>query len=321
MPTFFIFLFLLSIIVFWLARLAPGDPLMAYYGETAERMNEPQRILAMERLSLNKPAHIQYLTWLGNALSGDFGLSHQYKQDVLVIIKKMLPNTFLLGGISYILTFSSAILLGIFCAFNEGSAVDKAIYRIGMATSVIPSFFISLIAILVFSINLKIFPTSGAYSLNGGGPADRLYHLALPAMVMAFSHLWYYAYIIRNRMIEELQKDYVLLLRVKRLSNARILFCHCLRNALPMLITIMSLSIPHIIMGTYVIETVFNYPGIGSLIFESARFKDFNMLSILTLMTGLITISSNTIGQALSELLDPRMRHAAIVKGVGNESR
>jgi peptide/nickel transport system permease protein len=316
---FIIFLLALSAIVFWLARLAPGDPLTAYYGDAVERMSEDQRAAAMTRLSLDKPIVVQYFTWLGNALTGDFGISHQYKQEVGGLIGKMLPNTLLLGGLAYVLTFVFAILLGVFCAAKEGGIADRIIYRVGTATSVIPGFFIALIAILIFGVNLKLLPTGGAYYIDGGGAADRAIHLILPVSVMILSHLWYYAYMIRNRVILELRKDYVLLLRVKRLSEPRILLRHCLRNALPMLITIMAVSVPHIIAGAYVVETVFGYPGIGALIFESARYHDYNMLSALTLLTGFLVLAANMAGQALSEFLDQRMRHDDSVKEVANE--
>lgn len=315
----FIFLLALSVIVFWLSRLAPGDPLAAYYGESLERINESQRIAAISRLSLDKPIAVQYLTWLGNALAGNFGISHQYKQNVAELIRKLGINTLLLGGLSYILTFAFAILLGVFCAAKEGGMTDRIIYRAGTATSVIPSFFVAFIAIRIFGVNLKILPTSGAYSIGGGGFADRAVHLILPVMVMVLSHLWYYAAIIRNRIIEELRKDYVLLLQVKRVSSIRILLRHCIRNVLPMLITIMAVSVPHIIAGTYVVEVVFGYPGIGTLVFESAQYKDYNMLSALTLLTGFITLVSNMIGQAVSELLDHRMRHEVVVKEGAHE--
>jgi len=316
--TLIVFLLALSAIVFWLARLAPGDPLEAYYGDGVERMSESQRAAAMERLSLDKPIAVQYFSWLKNALSGDFGISFQYKQNVLTVIEKLWINTLLLGGISYILTFVFAILLGVFCAAKEGGAADLVICRVGTATSVIPSFFVALIAILIFGVNLKLLPTSGAYPIGGGGIADRAIHLILPVFVMVFAHLWYYAYMIRNKLSEELRRDYVFLLRVKRISGARILFLHCLRNALPMLITIMAVSVPHIVAGTYVVETVFSYPGIGSLTFESARYRDYNMLSVLTLLTGFIVLLSNLAGQALSERLDPRMRHGRVITEDGD---
>jgi peptide/nickel transport system permease protein len=314
-----LFLLVLSVIVFWLARLAPGDPLTAYYGEAVERMNETQRGAAMARLSLDKPIAVQYFTWLRNALAGDLGISHQYKQNVTDLIGKLGGNTLLLGGSSYVLTFVFAILLGVFCAAREGGMMDKVIYRVGTATSVIPSFFAALILILIFGVNLKILPTSGAYSIGGGGFADRILHLILPLSVMILSHLWYYAYMIRNRVIEELQRDYVLLLKVKRISGARILLRHCLRNALPMLITIMAVSVPHIIAGTYVVEMVFGYPGIGTLTFESAKYRDYNMLSALTLLTGFMILVSNMVGQTLTELLDQRMRYDTDLKEGGNE--
>ncbi|MDR1245695.1 MAG: ABC transporter permease [Clostridiales Family XIII bacterium] len=309
-----VFMFALSVIVFFLARLAPGDPLLAYYGEAAERMNAEQRMAAMARLSLDRPIPAQYVSWLKSALAGDFGISHQYKRDVLSVIGALWKNTLLLGGVSYVLTFVFAGLLGIFCAAKEGSRVDRVIYRVGTATSVIPSFFAALLLILIFSVNMRLLPTGGAYFIGGGGAGDRAVHLILPVAVMILSHLWYYAYMIRNRMIEELRRDYILLLRVKRLGALRILFRHCLRNALPMIITIMAVSVPHIIAGTYIVELVFGYPGIGTLTFESARYRDYNMLSVLTLITGLVVLVCNVAGQELSEILDPRMRHDEVIE-------
>jgi peptide/nickel transport system permease protein len=306
---FVVFLFVLSVIVFWLARLAPGDPLTAYYGDAVERMSESQRAAAMARLSLDQPVAVQYFTWLRHALAGDFGISYRYKQDVLSIIGRLSVNTLLLGGISYVLTFAFAILLGVFCAAKSNGVADRMICRIGTASSVIPSFFLAILAILIFGVNLKILPLGGAYAIGGGGFFDRAIHLVLPVAVMVLSHLWYYAYMIRNRVIEELQRDYVLLLQVKRLSGTRILLRHCLRNTLPMLIAIMAVSVPHIISGTYIVEVVFAYPGVGKLTFESAQYRDYNMLSTLTLLTGFVILSCNLAGQWLAELLDPRMRH------------
>jgi peptide/nickel transport system permease protein len=298
----------LSLIVFVLARLAPHDPLTAYYGDAVERMNETQRIAAMNRLGLDKPILVQYVKWFENALQGDFGISYQYKQNALAVVGKLWGNTLLLGGLSYILTFLLATMLSMFCAVHKGRFADRAICRIGTATSVIPSFFAALIFILIFAVNLHWLPTSGAYSLRGGGLADRAVHLILPVAVMVLSHLWYYAYMIRNRIIEELSRDYVLLLKVKRIGMQRILWRHCLRNTIPMLVTIMAVSVPHIIAGTYIVEVVFSYPGIGTLVFESAKIRDYNMLSLLTLITGAAILVSNMLAQSLAELLDPRMR-------------
>ena len=307
---FIIFMVILSIIVFVLARLSPGDPLFAYYGDALDRMSTEQKANAISRLALDRPMIEQYFSWLSNALHGDFGLSYIYKQPATGVISKLWVNTILLGGISYILTFFLATLIGLYCAGKEGKIIDTVICKIGTVTSLIPTFFVALICILIFSVNLGILPSSGAYSIGMKDDIlDRIVHLILPVFVMTFSHVWYYSYIIRNKVIDEMRKDYVSLLRIKGLSKNKILYKHCFKNILPALITIMSISIPHIIAGTYIAELVFGYPGLGTLAFESARYKDYNMLSVITLITGAVVIASGIIGQEVSAAIDPQMRH------------
>jgi peptide/nickel transport system permease protein len=311
---FIVFMAVLAVIVFVLARLAPGDPLVAYYGEAVEHMSTEQKRLAMERLALDRPIAEQFLRWAGSAFQGDFGISYIYKQPVTDVVAKLCGNTLLLGGISYVVTFAGSILLGIFCAAREGSRTDAFIVRAGTVSSLIPTFFVALLSILLFAVNLHVLPSSGAYSIGMRDDwADRALHLILPVFVMTVSHLWYYAYMIRNKVIDELHKDYVSLLRIKKISYRRILYRHCLKNILPSLITIMAISVPHIIAGTYIVELVFGYPGLGTLAFESARYKDYNMLSVVTLLTGSVVVASGIIGQEISAALDPAMRHEEAV--------
>jgi peptide/nickel transport system permease protein len=302
------FLLVLSAAVFWLSRLAPGDPLEAYYGEAAERLSEEQRAQELARLGLDRPIPAQYAAWLRAALGGDFGLSHQYKRDAAAVISQFWFNTLLLGGISYLLTFALAVPLGLYCASREGGRFDRAVLRVGTVAGVIPGFFLALLLILVFGVNLRLLPTGGAYALGGGGFLDRARHLVLPVLTLTLSHLWYYAAWLRNRAAEELRRDYVLLLRVKRVPERTILWRHCFRNVLPSLIALMAASAPHLVAGAYVAETVFAYPGLGTLTFESARYRDYNLLSALTLLTGALVLVCNLGGQALSEWLDPRTR-------------
>lgn len=304
----------LSVIVFVLARLSPGDPLTAYYGDSVEHMSTVQKEAAIERLALDRPIVTQYFSWLSGAFHGDFGISYIYKQPVASVISKLWFNTLLLGGISYVLTFLGATLLGVYCAGKEGSRIDSVIVRTGTVTSLVPTFFVALICILIFAVNLRLLPSSGAYTIGMRDNAlDRAWHLILPVFVMTLSHLWYYAYMVRNKVVDELHKDYVTLLRVKKLSRRKILYAHCLKNILPSLITIMAISVPHIITGTYIIELVFGYPGLGTLAFESARYKDYNMLSVITLLTGFVIIASGIIGQEISAAVDPAMRHEETV--------
>lgn len=307
---FFAAIFLLSVIVFYMARLSPGDPLRSYYGESIERMSEDRKQMARERLGLDDPIYIQYGKWVNSALSGDFGISYKYKQGVMTVIGRVYKNTLLLGSVSYILTFLLAILLGRFCAMREDSIFDKCICKIGIITNSIPSFFVALVLILIFGVNLAILPTSGAYSLGKANDLkDRFVHMILPVTVMVFSHLWYYTYMIRNKLLEETRQDYVLLCKVKGLGRKKIMKKHCFRNILPSLISIMAISVPHIIGGTYVVESVFSYPGLGTLSMESARYHDYNMLLVLCLITGCAIIFANMIAQIINELIDPRMQY------------
>ncbi|MEG0156856.1 MAG: ABC transporter permease [Anaerovoracaceae bacterium] len=307
-------LLLLSMIVFTIARLSPGDPLRAYYGDGVERMSTEQKEAAKERLGLDEPIPVQYVKWMKSAAHGDFGISYKYKQPVSEVIGEVWFNTLLLGGSAFVLTFAFALEIGKFCAMREGSKLDRLICKVGVVSNSIPSFFMALILVLLFAVNLRIFPVSGAYALGQSSNVfDRLYHLILPVTVMVLQHLWYYAYMIRNKLIEETRKDYVLLCKAKGLSKKQIMNKHCLRNILPSLFVLMAISVPHILGGTYVVEMVFSYPGLGTLSFESAKYQDYNMLLTLCLLTGAVVVIFNLGAQIVNEFIDPRMKYERLI--------
>lgn len=310
-----IVLVLLSTIVFVIARLCPGDPLKAYYGDGAEHMSQVQREAAREKLGLDDSMPVQYARWAAHLFDGDLGLSYKYKQPVTEVIGKVWVNTLILGGVSYVLTFGLAILLGLFCALREDSLLDRIICKVGVISGSVPSFFLALLLILVFAVNLKLLPVSGAYSYGSGGSFfDRAYHLVLPTAVMVLEHLWYYAYMVRNKLSQETREDYVLLCKAEGISRRKILCRHCLRNIMPSMLVIMAISVPHILGGTYVVETVFSYPGLGTLSFEAAMYQDYNMLMALCLLTGAVVLVFNLLAQIVSEFIDPRMRLVKNVK-------
>lgn len=306
--SFVLSLLLLSLAAFYVARLAPGDPLVSYYGDRAEKMTVQERERAEARLGLDQPIHVQYIRWLENALQGDFGISYKYKTDALEVIAARLPNTLILGGIGFVLIFLGALALGAVCAWNEGNWLDRFLCRAGTVISCIPEFWMSLVLILVFAVYLRWLPSSGAYAAGGGGVGDRAVHLVLPLTVTVAGHLWYYAYMIRNKLLEEIRSDYVLLAKSKGLSRRAVLFRHCLRGVLPTYLSLMAISVPHILGGTYIVETVFSYPGIGTLSYESARYRDYNLLMLLCILSGGLVILCNILAQIASERLDPRMR-------------
>lgn len=307
-------LVLLSAAVFVLARLCPGDPLKAWYGDGIEHMSEVEKDAAREKLGLNDSMATQYLRWGENLTRGDLGISYQYKQPVTGIIGKMWPNTLILGLTAYILTFTLSICLGCFCALREGRPIDRIICRVGVISANIPAFFLALVLLLIFAVNLKILPAGGAYSYGeSGNLTDRILHIILPVTVLVLEHLWYYAYMIRNKLIEETRQDYVLLCKAKGMSRRRILCTRCLKNIMPSLAVIMAISVPHILGGTYVVESVFAYPGLGTLSFQSAMYQDYNMLMALCLLTGAVVLVFNLLAQLLGEFLDPRTAYEEVL--------
>lgn len=174
--------------------------------------------------------------------------------------------------------------------------------------SCVPEFWLSLVLILIFAVQLRWLPSSGAYSVgSAGGFSDRARHLVLPVTVVVLGHLWYYAYLVRNRLLEELRADYVLLAKGKGLGGRRVLLRHCLRNVMPAYLSIMAISVPHIIGGTYIIESVFSYPGLGTLSYESARYQDYNLLMVLCILTGAVVMACSLLAQAINARLDPRL--------------
>lgn len=312
---FLVSVFILSIAVFYISRLAPGDPLMSYYGERVEKMSVAEKEAAREKLGLNDPIHVQYVRWLQNAVKGDFGISYKYKQDVMTVISQRIGNTLILGGIGFILTFLGALGLGILCAWHEEKLPDRLLCKGGTMLSCIPEFWLALVLILVFSVMLHVFPSSGAYSVGHKDDFwDRVHHLVLPMTIVVLEHLWYYAYMIRNKLLEEIRADYVLLGKSKGLSKKQIMFGHCLRNIMPSYISIMAISVPHVLGGTYIVEKVFSYPGIGTLSFESAQYHDYNLLMVLCMMTGIVVIFCNILGQIINEQIDPRIKATEVVE-------
>ena len=312
---FLISVFILSVAVFYVARLAPGDPLISYYGDRTEKMSPEEREWAMEKLGLNEPISVQYAKWVKNAFHGEFGISFKYKQNVTEVISGRIGNTLLLGGLGFLFIFVGSLLLGILCAWYENRLADKILCKLGTISSCIPEFWMALVLILVFAVNLRILPSSGAYSTGKEGDiGDRVLHLLMPLAIVILEHLWYYAYMIRNRLLDEMRADYVLLAKSKGLTRRAVMLRHCLRNTMPAYLSIMAISVPHVLGGTYIVETVFSYPGLGTLAYESARYKDYNLLMLLSLLSGALVILCSIIAQTINEQIDPRIRAEQAVR-------
>ena len=292
---FIISVWVLSLVTFYVSRLAPGDPLISYYGERVEKMSPEEREWAEEKMGLNEKISVQYARWIRQAFHGNFGISYKYKMDVLEVLKSRIGNTLALGGIGFLVIFFGSLFLGVVCAWKEGGWTDRMICKVGL--------------ILVFSVSLRWLPSSGAYAVGReNNIMDRIVHMILPLTVIVTEHLWYYGYMIRNKMLDEIRAEYVLLAKAKGMKKSRIMLFHCMRNIMPAYLSIMAISVAHIMGGTYVVETVFSYPGIGTLAYESARYKDYNLLMVVSLLSGIIVIVCNMAAQIINERIDPRIR-------------
>lgn len=311
LAVFVIAMGILSIAVFYVSSYAPGDPLQSFYGERVEQMSPAEHEAARQRLGLDGPVYQRYLSWLHHAVQGDFGISFKYKEPALDVIRALIGNTLLLGSISYAIVFILAIGLAVCCALHEDTWIDRAICKIGTIVFYLPAFWVGLVLILLFNVNLGWLPGSGAYDPGqSDNVLNRLEHLVLPMLVMVLSHVWYYAYMIRNKLLDETRQEYVFLAKVKGFSRFYIVCTHCLRNVAPTIVSIMAVSVNHILGGTYVVEAVFSYPGIGRLSIESAKYHDYNLLMLIVLITGALVIASGLIAQAVNERIDGRMKTA-----------
>ena len=299
---FIFYMIIFSFCIFYIAHISPGDPLQSFYGDMVERMSAEEQWQARQRLGVDDSALIRYSKWASLALTGDFGISFKYRMPATEVLNQLWGNTVSLGLAAYILTFISAIVIGFWCVHYEGSYIDRMLCKLGTTIYFIPSFWLGLVCILIFSVHLHWFPAGGLGESAGEGfMLRRIQYMVLPTLVMVISHFWYYAYMIRNRLVQEVRKEYVVLAKAKGFSTKEILCRHCWPNVRPMILNMMSISVPHIIGGTYVIEAVFAYPGIGLLIVESAKYHDYNMLMLISMITGGVVLVCSFIHELFHE--------------------
>ncbi len=300
---------LLSVLIFVLAHAAPGDPLQSFFGNAADSLDAAQRLQALDALGLNRPLYQQYFSWLQQIFQGNWGMSLIYRMPVQHLLPLYLLNTLILGGIAFLLIAVLALILALICARFEGRLTDRLICSLGSASYFLPSFWLGVILILIFAVNLRLLPPGGAYDPGQSASLlNRSIHLLLPLAVLVLSHVWYYGALLRSRLLEELRADYILTAKACGLSSVQILISQALRTMLPFMLQLCAIALPHILGGTFVVEAVFNYPGAGLLIVQSAKGHDYNLLLALVLLSGFVMICSALLAHILSAYFDFRLR-------------
>jgi peptide/nickel transport system permease protein len=336
-----VMMFLLSILLFALVNLAPGGPLSSY-GQSRHIAPEKVKILK-HQLGLDKPLHCQYIYWLvGNnwsiaspiknvdwlcipetkgtrlgILRGDFGFSFWTRQPVLKEIGQRLPNTIYLMISTLLVAVLIAIPVGILSAVRQYSIFDIAATTFSFAGQAIPEFWLGLILIIIFYAWIKN-PLTGGPLLPPGGIStteagfslgDRLAHLVMPVTAGALGWIAWYSRFMRTSMLDVIHQDYLRAARAKGLPERLVLGRHALRNALIPLITLFALDLPYIFSGSVFIETLFSWPGMGRLYYQSALQRDYPVLMAVLIIGAGFIILSNLLADLLYAVLDPRIRY------------
>jgi peptide/nickel transport system permease protein len=297
-------LWVLSVIVFALGQLLPGDIGRAILGPLADA----RAVAALDhQLGVDRPVLIQYAQWIGGFVHGDMGASYAYRSPVAPFVGAALLRSAKLGLLAFIIVVPLAISAGVWAALHAGRWLDRTIMIVGLSATVVPEFVSSITLILIFGIWLRWLPSEASYP-DSAGPLTALRHLILPALPLVFVFFGYIARMARAGTVEALDADYTRTAVLKGLPRRVVIVRHVLRNALMPTITVSATQVGYMVGGLVVVETLFHYPGIGSLIYNAATAKDFPMLEAGVLTVGVVYMVANLVADALIVMLDPRLR-------------
>lgn len=288
----------ISFLSFALISLSPSNP-----AEVALRVNEivptEEAVKSMEeQLGINKPYFERYVTWLTDSLHGDFGNSYVNNKPVATLIGQALPNTIKLAIVALIITIVFSVLVGILCAVYEGTLGDKLARALVFVGTAMPSFWVGLLLIWIFSVKLNLFPTSGM---------ERPSSIVLPAITLSLGYISTYVRLIRNNMVQNKHENYVYYARIRGLKETTIIK-HIFKNSLQSSLTALGMSIPKLIAGTVIVENIFAWPGVGRVCVDAIFNRDFPVIQAYILLMAVLFVICNLLVDIFSVAIDPRMR-------------
>jgi peptide/nickel transport system permease protein len=300
-----ILMLVISAVVFALLRLAPGGPGGLLYGLQATPEDMAQ---IRERWGLDDPIHVQYARWLVNAATGDLGQSYIDGRPVAQVIAERIPATLLLTVSALILANGAGLVMGVVAAMRRGRWVDRIATTIATICYSSPAFWIGILAIFVFSAHLGWLPSGGMRPAGeASGLLDWGRHLILPAAILALREAGRVARVVRASMLEVIDRDYVRTAVAKGLHSRSIALRHVLRNALLPLVSLIGLSMPGLLSGAVVVETLFGWPGLGRLVIESALQRDYAVIMGEVLIVALLAIIGSLLADIAYMIIDPRI--------------
>ena len=308
----------IATIVFFVLRLAPGDPTSFYFNP-----NIPPDVIEQLRrnLGLDQPLHIQYLRWMKSFFTGDFGFSFAQSRPVAQIVLEALPNTLMLTGTALVLVFLTGILIGVIQAVRQYSLFDSTSSVVSLFFYSMPSFWLALMLMLLFSLKAHqwgwpiALPPTGITSVDyeflsvGGKIADRLSHLVLPVATLTLALAAGVARYTRGQMLEVIRQDYIRTARAKGLPERTVIMRHALRNSMLPVITLLGLYLPFLFSGTIFVEVIFAWPGMGRVIVDAIFQRDYPLIMATSFIFAVIVVLGNLLADVLYAVADPRIRY------------
>lgn len=318
-------LVLISLLVFLLVQAAPGDPTLMLLGEET---TEADILEARKRWGLDQPVYVQYLKFISNAATGDLGRSFKYGEPVAQVIMNRLPATIELAAFAILIAIAIAIPLGVWAGARPNSWIDNAGTSFGLFGISMPNFWLAIMLILLFAGVFHFFPSAGRSTYGVAGPQetgfyfldsllqgnwkglrDAFNHIFMPALALGINLVGILMRVTRSAVLEVLNEEYVMTARAKGLAESRVLWRHVLRNALVPVVTVVGLELGALLSGSIIVEAVFAWPGIGSLLIIGVNARDYPLVTGLVLMYTVAFVTINLIIDALYAVIDPRIRY------------
>ena len=300
-----IVMLLISIFSFAIIELAPGDISSMYINAD---MTPEEQAMVLEKMGLNKTPMERYVEWLKEALKGNWGYSISYKLPVADMLLKRLPDTILLMGTSLVVSLALSIPLGLIAGYKKNTWVDNAISGFAYFGMSIPSFYFGMLMIILFTAKLHWLPSSGMHTFGVNTPLDTMKHMIMPVLTMALSSMASKVRYVRANTIGQLSEEYVLAAKAKGTAPTKILFKHVLKNTLLPIITIIGMNIASLVCGSFIIESLFGWPGIGSFAMEAIGKQDYPIIMAYIMLSGFILVMGNFVADILYSFADPRIK-------------
>lgn len=306
---------------FFIVHLAPGDPMDMYLEPRFRREMDPEVIEAIrKKFGLDEPVPVQFVKWVRNVATGDLGTSFRYRRPVADLMWERVPYTLQLTVLALLFDALLGIALGIVAAIKQYTALDKAVTLGSLVVYSVPGFWLALMLVLVFSVELGWFPTSQTRSLDyellsfWGQVGDRLWHLVLPVFVLGVASAAGTARYMRNKLLEVLSEEYVLAARARGLREKTVILKHALRNAMIPIITIYGMALPFLLGGAVLIENVFAWPGMGTLAVEAVSGRDYPVILATAMLSAVLVVIGNLLADITYAVVDPRVSYGGASK-------